>query len=93
MNEVPDNGRAEIIAWEAPGGIPMSLAAGPDRGGSLSIRVEQGAVLIHGKRCRYVIGNPTDALTRPGTEKVLEEVQMTLPLERCQITWKYAEAE
>jgi hypothetical protein len=92
MSDVPDNGRAEVIAWEAPGGIPMSLAAGLDRGGSLTIRVEQGAVSIHGKRCRYVIGNPKE-LTRPGTEKVLEEVQMTLPLERCQITWKYAEAE
>jgi hypothetical protein len=93
MSEHPNNGRAEVIAWEAPGGIAMSLAAGPDRGGSLNIRVEEGAVTIHGKQCRYVVGNPKDALTRPGAEKVLAEVQMTLPLERCQITWTYAEAD
>ena len=93
MSDAPDNDRAEVIAWEAPGGIPMSIAASPDGGGSLTIRVEHGAVTIHGKRCRYVIGDPRDALTRPGTEKLLAEVQMTLPLERCQITWKYAEAE
>jgi hypothetical protein len=93
MSEPPDNGRAEVIAWEAPGGIPKSLAASPDHGGSLTIRVEQGAVTIHGKQCRYVVGHPKDALTRPGTEKVLAEVHMTLPLERCQITWKYAEAD
>ena len=93
MSEPPENGRAEVLAWEAPGGIPMSLAAGPDRGASLTIRVEEGAVTIHGKQCRYVVGHPKVGLTPPGPAKVLAEVQMTLPLERCQITWKYAEAE
>ena len=92
MDEVPDNGRAEIIAWEAPGGIPMSLAPRPDRGGSLTIRVDEGAVTIHGTQCRYVIGHPKHA-DRTVAEKVLTEVRMTLPLERCQITWKYAEAK
>ena len=92
MSEHPNNGRAEVIAWEAPSGIPMSVAPRPDRGGSLTIRVEEGAVTIHGTQCRYVIGHPEHA-DRTVAEKVLAEVQMTLPLERCQITWKYTEAE
>jgi hypothetical protein len=93
MSVSPDTGKAEVIAWEAPGGVPMLLAARPDHGSSLIIGVADGAVSVHGKQCRYVVGNPKDALTRPGTEKVLAEIHLTLPLQRCQITWKYAEAE
>jgi hypothetical protein len=93
MSEPTENGRAEMIIWEAPGGIPMSLAASPDRGGILTIHVQDGAVTLHGKECQYVIGDRKDALTRQGTVKGLAEIHMTLPLQRCQITWRYAESE
>jgi hypothetical protein len=93
MAEPPVDGRADLIAWEAPSDIPMSLAPIPDRGGSLTIRVEDGAVHLHGKQCRYVIGDPKHPMTRTDTEKVLAEIHMTLPLQRCQITWKYVEAQ
>lgn len=82
MNE---NQTAEQIAWDAPGSVQMSLV--PMTGGLLQIRVEDGAVTVTGRNCRLTQGDSAKAPKDVGAT-YLAEVQLTIPLCRCFITWK-----
>lgn len=49
-----ENQNAEQILWDAPGPVQMSLI--PETGGSLQVRVEDGAVTATGRNCRLTQG-------------------------------------
>jgi hypothetical protein len=79
---------AFAIAWESPGGIAMSLSPVTETGGTLKIEVIEGAVHFQGTQCLYLV----EVADRGASNRVLAEVEMTLPLSRCQITWKTIDA-
>ena len=82
MSEIRD---AEHIAWDAPGGVQMSLFAEP--GGSLQVDVDKGAVTITGKQCWHLQGEDAKKLKNVARQ-ILAEVHLTILTTRCQITWK-----
>lgn len=82
MNE---NQNAEQIVWDAPASVQMSLI--PETGGSLQVRVEDGAVTVTGRKCRLMQGESAKKPKHVG-KTFLAEVQLTIPLCRCLITWK-----
>jgi hypothetical protein len=93
MPDKQDN--AVSVTWEAPGGLIMCLNRLEDDTGSvLTAVIDGGAVTVSGKNCRYAM---TDADRerkgkKPSSLKSLSEFRFTVPLARCQIVWKYAEA-
>ena len=71
----------------------MVLATGAENGGTLDVSVAHETVHISGRNCQYRIHDVNGRLTgaKGITEKHLSEIELTLPLSRCQITWKHVE--
>ena len=83
---------AELICWIEPTeSLGMVLIPITDRGGSIRVRIDAGAVEIQGVRCLYRTQPRGSFKTKEIIEKQLVEIHMTIPLARCQITWKYVE--
>ena len=80
---------AQMVAWEAPGGLIMALHRADDNGSSLEVSIEEGAVTISGRNCRYVATDVERERKgkKPATEKMASEFHLTVPLARCQINW------
>ncbi|MBS0262632.1 MAG: hypothetical protein JSS02_11830 [Planctomycetes bacterium] len=80
-----DKQRAEQIAWDAPGGVQMSLI--PQPSGSLEVDVHDGVVTVTGKQCRHLQGE-NGKRSPDVAAQFLEHVHMTIIASRCLITWK-----
>lgn len=81
-------GPAGFVAWISPEDVPLSLS--PLSDGELMVEVHQGAVTISGKQCRFVW---SDAQKKKKLgEKILADVEITVPLVRAQINWRFVEA-
>jgi hypothetical protein len=85
-----ESGRAELVSWDAPGGVPMSLAVPPGSGGTLDVTIRDGAVVVRGSKCLLGTGDRLDPGKRTG-ERAVAEIHMTLALARCQVVWKSSE--
>ena len=85
--------KAEVVAWESPGGVAMVLTRGSENGGTLDVCITHETVNISGRKCQYRIHDIDGQLTgaKGIVEKLLSEIDITLPLSRCQITWKHVE--
>ena len=86
----PKRGPAALVAWKSPEDQPLSLSPDPERGGSLEVEIEDGAVTVRGKNCRFVWCD-VKKKQRQG-EKIVAEVEITIPLAQCQINWKFTDA-
>src|SRR5579863_8471108 len=82
---------AGLVAWKSPEDQPMSLAPDLDADGTLDVEIDGGAVTIRGKNCRFVWCHVKKK--KKAGEKLLAEVEITVPLAQCQINWKFVEAE
>jgi SH3-like domain-containing protein len=87
----PKRGPAALVAWKSPEDQPLSLSPAPEDGASLDVEIEDGAVTIRGRNCRFVWCD-VNKKQKQG-EKVLAEVEITVPLAQCQINWRFVEAE
>ena len=90
---MPEKSDAALtVSWEAPGGLVMVLGCEADNG-VLNVSIEGGAVTVTGRNCTYAM---TDAererkSKKPISRVKLQEFQITVPLSRCQIVWKFVE--
>jgi hypothetical protein len=82
---------ASLVAWKSPDDQPMSLAPDAGAGGTLDVEIEGGAVTLRGKNCRFVWCH-IEKRKKEG-EKLLAEVEITVPLAQCQINWTFVEAQ
>jgi len=69
----------------------MSLAPDGNAGGTLDVEIDGGVATIRGKNCRFVWCH-IETKKKEG-EKLLAEVEITVPLDQCQINWTFVEAE
>ncbi len=79
----PIRRRADNIKWDSPSENPCSLTPMSGGLGLLEIEIIDASVLvIHSRNCLLVEG-----------DEFMEaaEFEATLPLSRCQITWKLVE--
>ena len=59
----------------------------------MSITIRGNEVHVEGADCVYQV-SPKGALRDSDvTEKLLDEVELSLALHRCQITWRYRESK
>jgi len=82
---------ASLVSWKSLEDQPMSLAPDADAGGTLDVEIDNGSVTMRGKNCRFVGWNVERKRTEG--EKLLAEVEITVPLAQCQINWTFVEAE
>jgi SH3-like domain-containing protein len=87
----PKRGPVVLVAWKSPEDQPLSLSPTAEDGASLDVEIEDGAVTIRGRKCRFVWCD-VKKKQRQG-EKVLAEVEVTIPLAQCQINWRFVETE
>ena len=81
----PVRRRADNIKWLGPNGKGSSLTPMSGGRGLLEIELmDANVVMIHSRNCLLVEG---------GDDSFMEvaEFEATLPLDRCQITWKLLE--
>lgn len=80
----PIRRRADNIQWLAPSGRSASLSPMSGDRGLLEIELLDGMVAVHSRNCLLVQGEDDDFME-------VAEFEATLPLVRCQITWKLLE--
>lgn len=81
----PIRRRADNIKWQAPNGTAASLTPMSGGRGLLEIELIEGnVVLIHSRNCLLVEGTNDEFME-------VAEFEATIPLNRCQITWKLLE--
>ncbi|HLJ10209.1 MAG TPA: hypothetical protein VKU82_03420 [Planctomycetaceae bacterium] len=82
---------ASLVAWKSPEDQPMSLAPDREAGGTLDVELDGGAVTVRGKLCRFVWCHVKKK--KKAGEKLLAEVEITIPLAQCQINWTFVDAD
>ncbi len=81
--------RASLVGWKSPEDQPMSIASVEDKQGLLEVEIENGAVTIRRKHCRFTWCE-VKKKEKQG-EKVIAEAEITVPLAQYQINWTCVE--
>ena len=80
--------RREALAafWRSTQDLPCSLMPIERDNGVIEIDITDGQVNIHGRQCLYTV-NAHDE--EDVVETHMAEIEITVPLVRCQINWIY----
>ena len=82
----PKRREASVVFWRSPQEQPCSIAPMDGDYGVVEADVFDGQVVIHGRNCLYTVRDNGDTV-----ETNLAELEITVPLVRCQIHWKFVE--
>lgn len=82
-----------MVAWESPGGVVMVLHRSEEEGSVLNVSIENEAVTISGENCQCACttGEREKKGRKPNSLQKFGHFRLTVPLARCQITWKLDE--
>ena len=84
----PSRREARAVFWRSPQEQSCSLTPIERDDGVVEVDVIDGHVNIHGRHCLHTVMAVDD---EDAVETVMAELEMTVPLTRCQITWRYLE--
>ncbi len=84
----PKRQPAMTVFWQSPAGQACSLAPLAGSHGILEVDVVESQVIIHGRNC---VQRTWTTDEEEAEEQAFSEIELSLPLTRCQINWNVLE--
>lgn len=89
-----DHRPAEVLAWLDPTEtIGMTLRPSESADGALRIAIRGSEVHVEGTNCIHRTAPKGSLKDSEIMERLLAKIELSLGIERCQITWEYREQD